>query len=141
MIATLVSGLLFACQYAIAYTISISFAEAPYNFNSIFVGLVLLCYGVGNLVGSLAGGKYSDVVLRKLKAANDGKGEPEFRIKSTRIALYFLPTSLIIYGWVVEKQQNIALPLVALFILGLATIWIYTSTLACGCFSFPYFLP
>lgn len=130
--ATLVSGLLFASQYAIAYTVAISFAAPPYNYTSLQVGLVLLSYGAGNIVGSIAGGRFSDVVLRRLKEANGGQAEPEMRIRSTKIAIWFVPTSLIVYAWTVEKQVNVAVPVIALFALGLATIWIYTSTLACS---------
>lgn len=41
------------------------------------VGVVLLSFGVGNCIGSIGGGRWSDMVLKKLKAKNGGKGEPE----------------------------------------------------------------
>lgn len=130
VVATLVSGLLFAAQYAIAYTVAVSFAAPPYNYNSVYVGLVLLSFGVGNIVGSIGGGRYSDYVLRKLKLANGGVSEPEMRIKSTTIAMYFIPTSMLVYAWTVQYHKNVALPLIALFILGTGIIWVYASTLA-----------
>lgn len=34
-------------------------------------------------MGSILGGRYSDMVLRKLKEKNRGVGEPEMRLKST----------------------------------------------------------
>lgn len=82
-LATTFSGLLFASQYSLSFSASKTFAEAPYNFGALDIGLVLLSFGVGNIVGSVGGGKYSDIVLRKLKIANNGVSEPEFRIKST----------------------------------------------------------
>lgn len=39
--------------------------------------------GGGNVVGSILGGKYSDIMLRRLKKKNGGVGEPEMRLKST----------------------------------------------------------
>ncbi len=94
--ATAVSGILFSCQYAISYTAVATYSSPPYNFGSTAIGLVLLAFGLGNIVGSVAGGKYSDVVLRRLKEANGGVSEPEMRIRSTRIAMIFLPVILII---------------------------------------------
>ena len=71
------SGILFAGQYTIVYTAAITLARAPYSYNALHIGLVLLSFGVGSMAGSLGGGKYSDVVLRKLKAANGGVSVPE----------------------------------------------------------------
>jgi hypothetical protein len=39
--------------------------------------------GGGNILGSILGGRYSDLVLRKLKKKNGGVGQPEMRLKST----------------------------------------------------------
>lgn len=79
----LYSGFLFASQYCITFTATRTLADAPYSYSPIKVGLVLLAFGLGNVVGSVGGGRYSDFVLRKLKAKNGGVGEPEMRIKST----------------------------------------------------------
>lgn len=73
------SGLIFGSQYCMTYTASRTFAAAPYNCTPIQVGLVLLAFGIGNVVGSVGGGRYSDYVLRKMKERNGGKGEPEVR--------------------------------------------------------------
>ena len=71
------SGILFAGQYTIVYTAAITLAKAPYSYNALHIGLVLLSFGVGSMVGSIGGGKYSDVVLRKLKERNNGVSVPE----------------------------------------------------------------
>lgn len=79
----------------------------PYNYSPLKVGLALLSFGEyrlpavgvhrscmlgtdksldtggGNVVGSILGGKYSDIMLRRLKKKNGGVGEPEMRLKST----------------------------------------------------------
>jgi predicted MFS family arabinose efflux permease len=51
------SGCLYAFQYSLSYTGAQSFAGAPYNYSAIKVGLVLLCLGVGSIVGSILGGR------------------------------------------------------------------------------------
>lgn len=40
---------------------------------------MVLAFGIGNILASLLGGKYSDMVLRKLKKKNGGVGNPEVR--------------------------------------------------------------
>lgn len=71
------SGILFAAQYTIVYTAAITLAKGPYSYNALHIGLVLLTFGLGNMVGSIGGGKYSDVILRKLKERNGGVSVPE----------------------------------------------------------------
>lgn len=82
-------------------------------------------------LGSIGGGRYSDRVLRRLTLKNNGQGEPEMRIKSVSIPLYILPPFFIVYAWLVQYSISIYAIVITLFILGGATIWIYSSTLAC----------
>ncbi|CAE6440012.1 unnamed protein product [Rhizoctonia solani] len=124
------SGLLFAYQYAVAFTAALTFAAAPYNYNSIKVGLVLLSFGLGNLSGSILGGRWSDRVLAQFKAKNGGESVPEMRLQSTKPAMIFLPFFVVAYAWMCEKHVHIAGPVVVLFFSGFCAIWIYSSTLA-----------
>ena len=88
------TGILFAAQYTVTYTAAITLAayvpsapflpykpslpgSDPYNYNPLIIGIVILSFGVGNMVGSVAGGKWSDVYLRKLRLANNGVSVPE----------------------------------------------------------------
>ncbi|CAE6504430.1 unnamed protein product [Rhizoctonia solani] len=124
------SALLFAYQYAVAFTAALTFAAAPYNYNSIKVGLVLLSFGLGNLSGSILGGRWSDRVLAQFKAKNGGESVPEMRLQSTKPAMIFLPFFVVAYAWMCEKHVSIAGPVVVLFFSGFCAIWIYSSTLA-----------
>ncbi|CAE6434345.1 unnamed protein product [Rhizoctonia solani] len=124
------SALLFAYQYAVAFTAALTFAAAPYNYSSIKVGLVLLSFGLGNLTGSILGGRWSDRVLAEFKAKNGGESVPEMRLQSTKPAMMFLPFFVIAYAWMCEKHVHIAGPVVVLFFSGFCAIWIYSSTLA-----------
>lgn len=71
------SGLLFSAQYTISYTAARTFAADPYSFPALIVGCVLLSFGFGNVVGSVAGGRWSDAMLKRMKEKNGGQGEPE----------------------------------------------------------------
>lgn len=124
------SGILFAYQYGVCFTAALTFARAPYHYNSIQVGLVLLSFGLGNLSGSILGGRWSDRVLAKLKEQNGGVSVPEMRLQSTKPALAVLPFFVVAYAWMCEKHVHIAGPVVVLFFSGFCAIWIYSSTLA-----------
>ncbi|WVQ99518.1 hypothetical protein IAU59_006654 [Kwoniella sp. CBS 9459] len=124
------SGLLYAAQYTVVYTASITLGAAPYNYDSLKIGLVLLAFGVGNIGASVFGGRYSDVVLRRLKKANGGVGVAEMRLKATFVAMPFLIFGFLMYAWFAEKTIHIAAIVVSLFVSGFALLWIYSSTLA-----------
>ncbi|KAI0330794.1 MFS general substrate transporter [Cubamyces sp. BRFM 1775] len=123
------SGLIFAFSYSIAYTCSRTLAN-EYGYNALQIGLVLLSYGVGSLFGSVLGGRYSDYVFRKLKAQNGGVSSAEMRLQSTIAPMFFLPPSVIAYGWVCERHVHVAAICVMLFLSGFFSISIYSSTLA-----------
>ncbi|KAJ9107473.1 hypothetical protein QFC21_000926 [Naganishia friedmannii] len=120
------SGGLFAVQYTIAFTGAVLFAEPPYNYSALKVGLALLSFGGGNVVGSILGGRYSDIMLRRLKKKNGGVGEPEMRLASTTPAedqprleaMFIMLPSLLVYAWTANFKTNVAGPLIALFFNG-----------------------
>lgn len=76
-LAVLFSGCLFAVQYALAFTATRSFEGEPWNYGALITGCILLSFGVGNFLGSIVGGRYSDHVFNTLKAQRGGKGTPE----------------------------------------------------------------
>ncbi|EGN98142.1 hypothetical protein SERLA73DRAFT_55283 [Serpula lacrymans var. lacrymans S7.3] len=123
------SGLIFAFSYSMSYTCARTLADS-YGYDALKTGLVLLSLGVGDIVGSQLGGRWSDRTLAKLKAQNGGRSYPEMRLESTKLAMPFLPLSVIAYAWICEKHVNVAAICVTLFLAGFFSIWIYTSTLA-----------
>jgi len=103
---------------------------------------------LGNVSGSVFGGRWSDQILARLKAANGGIGLPEassetvlwlahiltddtqMRLQSVTIAMSILPLATIGYGWTCEKNVHVAAPVVFLFVAGFSLMWGYSSTLA-----------
>jgi len=124
------SALLFALAYSISYTCSTTLFAPPYNYDALRVGLVLLSFGIGSMCGSLVGGRWSDRVLSNFKKVNGGVSNPEMRLESTKLAMPFLPASILAYAWAADKHVHIAGLVVTLFFVGLSSIWIYSSTLA-----------
>ncbi|KAJ7889931.1 vacuolar DHA amino acid exporter [Mycena olivaceomarginata] len=115
------SGLMFGYNFVVV---------SAYGYNALEVGLVLLSFGLGNLAGSLIGGRLSDAKLASLKAANGGISYPEMRSKSTGYGLILLPPSVLAFGWVSAKHVHVSALCVLLFLSGFFVIWAYTSTLA-----------
>ncbi|KAK7689799.1 hypothetical protein QCA50_006438 [Cerrena zonata] len=123
------SGLLFAFSYSLAYTCSRTLS-LKYEYDALTIGLVLLSFGIGSVLGSVLGGRWSDGVLAYLKSKNGGVSHPEMRLESTFIWMLFLPLSSAAYGWVAEKHVHVAAICVFLFLSGFFSIAIYASTLA-----------
>lgn len=123
------SGLIFAFSFSIAYTCARTLSMY-YNYDALKTGLVLLAFGIGSVTGSILGGRWSDRTLARLKAANGGISFPEMRLESTKVAMAWLPLSVIGYAWVCQERVNVAAMCVMLFLAGFLSIWIYTSTLA-----------
>ncbi|KAH7099006.1 vacuolar DHA amino acid exporter [Auriculariales sp. MPI-PUGE-AT-0066] len=123
------SSLMFGLAYSLSYTAVRTLSAAPYNYGALQVGLVLLSFGIGNIAGSVAGGRYSDYLLAKRKAAGL-PSNAETRLDSTKIAMLWLPPAVICYAWFAEKHLHIAAISATLFVAGFTSIWVYSSTLA-----------
>ncbi|KAI0643019.1 MFS general substrate transporter [Trametes meyenii] len=123
------SGIIFAFTYSITYTCSRTLAN-QYGYDALRIGLILLAFGVGSVLGSVVGGRYSDYIFRKLKTRNGGMSYPEMRLLSTMIPMLLLPPSVIAYGWICERRLHVAAICVTLFLAGFLSICIYSSTLA-----------
>lgn len=124
-----VSGLLFAFCFLIPYT-SARTLSAHYNYDALKIGLVTLCFGFGNMAGSVLGGRWSDYQLRALKAKNGGISKPEMRLHSTFVGAILLPPFALAFGWICQKQVHVSAICVFLFCCGFLSIWVYSSTLA-----------
>ncbi|RIB15131.1 major facilitator superfamily domain-containing protein [Gigaspora rosea] len=78
------------------------------------LGLLFIPSGIGLMVGSFIGGKYSDLVIKwkKSKLNDDESIQPEVRINSIWIATIIVPAVYILYGWLFEREIHIAVFLV-----------------------------
>lgn len=129
LVILMASGLLFAFGFSITYTCARTLA-LYYDYNALKTGLVLLSFGIGSMLGSILGGRWSDRTLARLKAANGGVSFPEMRLESTKIAMCGLPPAVIGYAWICQERVHVAAMCVMLFLAGFFSIWIYSSTLA-----------
>ncbi|KAG2357342.1 hypothetical protein BDR07DRAFT_1453128 [Suillus spraguei] len=123
------NGLVFGFSYCLSYTCARTLANG-YGYNAFNTGFVLLCLGVGSIAGSVIGGRWSDRVLANMKAANGGKCYAEMRLESSKLAMLWLPPSVIGYAWACEKHVNVAVICIMLVLIGFTSIWMYSSTLS-----------
>ncbi|GKZ26485.1 hypothetical protein AbraIFM66951_005821 [Aspergillus brasiliensis] len=102
-----------------------------YGLSEIQNGLTFIANGVGSIVGTLITGKILDADYRKVKAEYDSlsnaeggaQGEADFPIEKARLRLVpifagaqCLP--LILFGWTIQYQVHIAVPIISTFITG-----------------------
>ncbi|CAJ0745277.1 8359_t:CDS:2 [Entrophospora sp. SA101] len=112
--------------------IQLQFVSVPVNFTiryhltSSQIGLLFFVPGFGFMIGSFIGGRYSDYVMKQAKKKN-GTTHPKSRIHSAWISAVLVPTSYLIYGWLVEKEVHMAGPLIAWFFASFGTQVIYNS--------------
>jgi hypothetical protein len=93
------------------------------------------------MLGSVFGGRWSDLALRRLTSANEGHYLPEachpllllfrhtslkalkpdacqMRLESTKPAMVFLPLSVVAYAWLAQERVHVASLCTALFFIG-----------------------
>lgn len=81
------------------------------------------------MIGSIAGGKWSDIVLRKSTEANDGIGYPEMRLSSTFFGIFLVP-SILAYAWLLSAGLPIQWLVICLIFMGMSVALVYASTLS-----------
>ncbi|KAK0204093.1 vacuolar DHA amino acid exporter [Desarmillaria ectypa] len=128
-ILLLASGILFSYCFTVVYTTSRTLASA-YGYDALYTGFVLLSFGLGCMVGSILGGRYSDHELARLTIENGGRSCPEMRLNSTLHGLWLFPVSVVGFGWVLERHVHISAVCIMLFLSGVFAISIFSSELA-----------
>lgn len=84
---------------------------------------------MGNVTGSVIGGRFSDTVMRRMTAANGGISTPEMRLRAAMPGMPLAVASCLVYAWTAHYTTNIAGPVVALFFAGFAIVFVYANTL------------
>lgn len=127
------SGILFCSFYAVSASISKEFGEI-YHFNDLKTSLVFLPFGGGSLISAFTTGKLIDWNFRrhakKLRLPfEEAKAQnlPDFPFERARLEvclplLYLSAAAIIGYGWSLEAETHLAIPLVILFIIGYSLV-------------------
>ncbi|KAK9362297.1 major facilitator superfamily domain-containing protein [Lipomyces starkeyi] len=116
--------------YMMNNTIPDLFASPPYNFSSIVTGLLYLPNGLGYVLGSLVGGRWSDRILKRAIKNNNGKMVPEARLAENMLtAGIVVCAGMILFGWTAWKHLFWFVPIIGTFLFGFGSLIIFTTTL------------
>ncbi|KAI1128827.1 major facilitator superfamily domain-containing protein [Nemania abortiva] len=122
-----------AIIYGVVYILFTTFTfvfEDKYGFNAASAGLVFIAGGVGNIIGQVFAGIYSDRVIRR-NADRGHEPRPEDRLNLIMTIPFALtpPASIILYGWTTEKGVHWIVPVISTGIAGFGTLGLFTVTL------------
>ncbi|PYI03436.1 MFS general substrate transporter [Aspergillus sclerotiicarbonarius CBS 121057] len=93
-----------------------------YNESTGIGGLNYISLGLGFWLGSQICAPLNDRIYRRLKARNNGVGQPEFRVPLLYIGALFIPAGLFIYGWTAQTRCHWIAPNIGACIYGMGNI-------------------
>lgn len=91
---------------------------------------IMLFPGIGTLIGLLICKFGLDRVYMSLREANDGIGQPEYRLPMAVIGTFMLPPATALYGWCAANTFPLALFLVSIVCLYISILLIILSLMA-----------
>lgn len=119
---SIITAVTYGYIYILFTTMTSVFMER-YGMASNTVGLTYLAYGIGNIVGNVAIGLFSDKFMRAM--ADDGEMKPEYRLPPLLPGSLLVPAGLLLYGWTLEYNVHWIVPLIGMFLLGLGAIFVF----------------
>ncbi|KAL4802192.1 major facilitator superfamily domain-containing protein, partial [Aspergillus unguis] len=112
--ASSIYALSLGCLVILAETIAHLFQSVDgYGFNALQTGLLYISPLLGTIIGSVIGGKLSDLFAKRSAARNKGVYEPECRLVMMLPGILITVTGLAIYGWSIEAKTHWMIPTVA----------------------------
>ncbi|KAI1186593.1 major facilitator superfamily domain-containing protein [Nemania serpens] len=128
------AAITFGALFVLNICIESAFAEAPYSFPPLIVGLLYLPSSLGYFLASLFGGPWLDrIMVREARRAGryDARGRlvfyPEDRVRENAwISAALYPGALVWFGWSVQTHQHWAVPSVANFFFGLGSMLVFS---------------
>ncbi|PYH68006.1 MFS general substrate transporter [Aspergillus vadensis CBS 113365] len=113
-------GFLAVTQYGLLTSVR-NVINPRFNFDTPLVsGLFYISPGVGFILGSLVGGRFSDHTVKRYIAKRNGIRLPKDRLNGGLPYLFLvLPASMLLYGWCLQREfGGLALPVVLSLLIG-----------------------
>ncbi|KAF9930165.1 Dityrosine transporter 1 [Modicella reniformis] len=125
LLASIETGMIFALMFSIETIVPVLFTDF-YGLVESQVGLTYLGAGGGSILGSMIGGKLSDLALMRSKEKNGGELVLEDRLSTNMWVAGFaiVPIGSLLFGWGAEKHLSIAAPIIgfAIYNFGMAQV-------------------
>lgn len=124
----LACGFLAWSQYSLLAAIGHLINPRFHLTSALVSGLFYLAPGGGFLIGSMLGGKWSDITMIK-RTKKRGERLPQDRLHSGMLAFFFImPAASLIYGWCLDfNVGGLAVPIVAAFFTGFGLMAAFSS--------------
>ncbi|KAF2797294.1 MFS general substrate transporter [Melanomma pulvis-pyrius CBS 109.77] len=124
------TGIVYAVNYTITATISSSFAIIYPSLSETVLGLCYLPSGAGMIIGSSLTGKMLDWEYARIKAKKGDNFTIEYaRLRIMPFYLLLFIGCVIGWGWCLEFNSHVAVPLILAVILGWTSIGILNTTM------------
>lgn len=125
----------FGSLYVLNVSVQARFAEPPYDFSAVLVGLMYIPNSLGYVLASLTGGPWIDrLMVRAAEKAGryDERGRlvllPEDRMRENAwIAATLYPGALIWYGWTAQAGVMWLAPAFANFFFGIGSMLVFSA--------------
>lgn len=120
--------------------------QDKYGFNETELGLTFIANGVGSMMGTLTTGKLLNLDYRKVKDAYSAKfpvaTDDAFPLEKARLRLVapfsiLQCVSILVFGWTVQYQVHIAVPIVCTFLTGWTAVSIQSVVMTYLVDAFP----
>ncbi|KAI9167702.1 MFS transporter OpS2 [Paramyrothecium foliicola] len=135
LITVLMAAIAFGALFVSNISIQQKFSQSPYNYGQLILGILYVPPGVGYFITSFFGGRWIDhIMIRAAKKANryDEQGKlillPEDRMRENIwVAHLVYPLSLLTYGWTLRYGVHVAVPCLASFSFGVASMLVFAT--------------
>ncbi|KAJ7683010.1 major facilitator superfamily domain-containing protein [Mycena rosella] len=111
-------SLYMAFIYYLFFTTLDGFFTSTYGFSPGISGLMFGGLGVGVVLATCLGARFSNTLYQRLADKNGGVGEPEMRIPAIFVGSVFVPIGLFWYGWSAQAKLHWIMPVVGSGIFG-----------------------
>ena len=118
-------ALVFSSLYSLYAQYESIWTSSPYNFSKTQVGLAYLGPAVGFVIIAVITVLYIDKIYNYFAELNQDDGQPEYRLPLANIGAVFLPASLFMFGWTIEKQYTWPVPVLASVFFGASQVSVF----------------
>lgn len=118
MALSLFGSVVFAHFYNMSTTLP-DILEERYGLSPAKTGSALICESLGSLASVVICNVGLDRIYARMKAANGGVGQPEFRLPIVIVGGFTLPPAVALYGWAAELRLPLPVMLLSVGLVGL----------------------